>query len=185
MAIYAMSNRKQTLNHIIHGGIVVTDKPKSAIQTLKDKSSKWNDSLTHRLSYSDISKIRSMLSDEQRNYVRDMVKYLSTDMAEKGNEISRRLYDVELFKEENYYPARTAKNYMHRSSMETIGAKKIINSGFTNAIVEKAKNPLLLEEFDNVWASHVDEMASCRLKISTGFIIIIRATATSLVLSEL
>ena len=160
MAIYAMSNRKQTLNHIIHGGIVVTDKPKSAIQTLKDKSSMWNDSLTHRLSYSDISKIRSMLSDEQRNYVRDMVKYLSTDMAEKGNEISRRLYDVELFKEENYYPARTAKNYMHRSSMETIGAKKIINSGFTNAIVEKAKNPLLLEEFDNVWASHVDEMAS-------------------------
>ena len=160
MAIYAMSNRKQTLNHIIHGGIVVTDNPKSAIQTLKDKSSKWNDSLTHRLSYSDISKIRSMLSDEQRNYVRDMVKYLSTDMAEKGNEISRRLYDVELFKEENYYPARTAKNYMHRSSMETIGAKKIINSGFTNAIVEKAKNPLLLEEFDNVWASHVDEMAS-------------------------
>ena len=160
MAIYAMSNRKQTLNHIIHGGIVVTDKPKSAIQTLKDKSSKWNDSLTHRLSYSDISKIRSMLSDEQRNYVRDMVKYLSTDMAEKGNEISRRLYDVGLFKEENYYPARTAKNYMHRSSMETIGAKKIINSGFTNAIVEKAKNPLLLEEFDNVWASHVDEMAS-------------------------
>ena len=160
MAIYAMSNRKQTLNHIIHGGIVVTDKPKSAIQTLKDKSSKWNDSLTHRLSYSDISKIRSMLSDEQRNYVRDMVKYLSTDMAEKGNEISRRLYDVELFKEENYYPARTAKNYMHRSSMETIGAKKIINSGFTNAIVEKAKNPLLLEEFDNVWASHVDEMAN-------------------------
>lgn len=160
MAIYAMSNRKQTLNHIIHGGIVVTDKPKSAIQTLKDKSSKWNDSLTHRLSYSDISKIRSMLSDEQRNYVRAMVKYLSTDMAEKGNEISRRLYDVELFKEENYYPARTAKNYMHRSSMETIGAKKIINSGFTNAIIEKAKNPLLLEEFDNVWASHVDEMAS-------------------------
>ncbi len=160
MAIYAMSNRKQTLNHIIHGGIVVTDKPKSAIQTLKDKSSKWNDSLTHRLSYSDISKIRSMLSDEQRNYVRDMVKYLSTDMAEKGNEISRRLYDVELFKEENYYPARTAKNYMHRSSMETIGAKKIINSGFTNATIEKAKNPLLLEEFDNVWASHVDEMAS-------------------------
>ena len=160
MAIYAMSNRKQTLNHIIHGGIVVTDKPKSAIQMLKDKSSKWNDSLTHRLSYSDISKIRSMLSDEQRNYVRDMVKYLSTDMAEKGNEISRRLYDVELFKEENYYPARTAKNYMHRSSMETIGAKKIINSGFTNATIEKAKNPLLLEEFDNVWASHVDEMAS-------------------------
>ena len=160
MAIYAMSNRKQTLNHIIHGGIVVTDKPKSAIQTLKDKSSKLNDSLTHRLSYSDISKIRSMLSDEQRNYVRDMVKYLSTDMAEKGNEISRRQYDVELFKEENYDPARTAKNYMHRSSMETIGAKKIINSGFTNAIVEKAKNPLLLEEFDNVWASHVDEMAS-------------------------
>lgn len=160
MAIYAMSNRRQTLNHIIHGGIVVTDKPKSAIRTLKDKNSKWNDSLTHRLSYSDISKIRSMLSDEQRNYVRDMVKYLSTDMAEKGNEISRRLYDVELFKEENYYPARTAKNYMHRSSMETIGAKKIINSGFTNAIVEKAKNPLLLEEFDNVWASHVDEMAS-------------------------
>lgn len=160
MAIYAMSNRKQTLNHIIHGGIVVTDNPKSAIQTLKDKSSKWNDSLTHRLSYSDISKIRAMLSDEQRNYVRDMVKYLSTDMAEKGNEISRRLYDVELFKEENYYPARTAKNYMHRSSMETIGAKKIINSGFTNATIEKAKNPLLLEEFDNVWASHVDEMAS-------------------------
>lgn len=160
MAIYAMSNRRQTLNHIVHGGVVITDKPKSAIQTLKDKNYKWNDSLTHKLAFEDIAKIKSMLTEEQKSYVRDMVKYLSTDMAEKGNEISRQLYDVELFKEENYYPARTAKNYMHKSSVETIGAKKLINSGFTNATIEKAENPLLLEEFDNVWASHIDEMAS-------------------------
>lgn len=160
MAIYAMSNRRQTLNHIVHGGVVITDKPKSAIQTLKDKNYKWNDSLTHKLAFEDIAKIKNMLTEEQKSYVRDMVKYLSTDMAEKGNEISRQLYDVELFKEENYYPARTAKNYMHKSSTETIGAKKLINSGFTNATIEKAENPLLLEEFDNVWASHIDEMAS-------------------------
>lgn len=160
MAIYAMSNRRQTLNHIVHGGVVITDKPKSAIQTLKDKNYKWNDSLTHKLAFEDIAKIKSMLTEDQKSYVRDMVKYLSTDMAEKGNEISRQLYDVELFKEENYYPARTAKNYMHKSSVETIGAKKLINSGFTNATIEKAENPLLLEEFDNVWASHIDEMAS-------------------------
>lgn len=160
MAIYAMSNRRQTLNHIVHGGVVITDKPKSAIQTLKDKNYKWNDSLTHKLAFEDIAKIKSMLTEEQKSYVRDMVNYISTDMAEKGNEISRQLYDVELFKEENYYPARTAKNYMHKSSVETIGAKKLINSGFTNATIEKAENPLLLEEFDTVWASHIDEMAS-------------------------
>lgn len=140
MAIYAMSNRKQTLNHIIHGGIVVTDKPKSAIQTLKDKSSKWNDSLTHRLSYSDISKIRSMLSDEQRNYVRDMVKYLSTDMAEKGNEISRRLYDVELFKEENYYPARTAKTTCTEAVWKLLALKKSLIQVLLMRLLKKQKS---------------------------------------------
>ena len=159
MGIYAMSLREQTRNHLLKGGFQFTKAKPTAKEYIKNKGKKVLDSRQHHLTIFDISSISNMLTLEQREYVRDMIEYLSTEMAEKGNEVSRQLYDVELFKEPVYYPAHCAKDFMHKSSTDTIGSRKIINSGMTNATLENAKNPLVLEEFDDVWAGHVDEMA--------------------------
>lgn len=99
------------------------------------------------------------MSEEQTAYVRDMITYLSTVMGEKGNEISRQLYDIELFKEKMYYPAKVDRESTHQSAKEVRAEKQIKNAGFTNAAIEDAKQPLILMDFDEVWASHVDEMS--------------------------
>lgn len=150
MSLYAFSRREQAKNHILHGGIKFAD--------TKNKK-KSNEYSTHKLSKQDLQYLTNLLSEEQKAYVRDMVKYLSTDMAEKGNEVTRQLYDVELFKEENYFPMKVDNDSLKEKSSMIKGSKKIKNSGMTNATVEGAKQALILDGFDSIWATHIDDMA--------------------------
>jgi len=99
------------------------------------------------------------LTEKQKNYVKDMVHYLSAVMGEKGNEISKELYGIELFTEKMYYPAKVHKEAIHQSTKEVKADKKIKNAGFTNSALKNAKQPLVLVDFDDVWASHIDEMS--------------------------
>lgn len=150
MSLYAFSRREQAKNHILHGGIKFADTKN------KKKSNKYS---THKLSKQDLKYLTDLLTEEQKAYVRDMVNYLSTEMAEKGNEVTRQLYDVELFKEENYFPMKVDGDSLPEKSSIIKGSKKIKNSGMTNATVEGAEQALILNGFDSVWAGHVDEMA--------------------------
>ena len=150
MALYAFSRREQAKNHILHGGIKFAD--------TKNKK-KSNEYSTHKLSKQDLKYLTNLLTEEQKAYVRDMVNYLSTEMAEKGNEVTRQLYDVELFKEQNYFPMKVDGDSLPEKSSIIKGSKKIKNSGMTNATVEGAKQALILDGFDSVWATHIDDMA--------------------------
>ena len=150
MSLYAFSRREQAKNHILHGGIKFAD--------TKNKK-KSNEYSTHKLSKQDLQYLTNLLTEEQKAYVRDMVNYLSTEMAEKGNEVTRQLYDVELFKEQNYFPLQVDGDSLPEKSSMIKGSKKIKNSGMTNATVEGAKQALILDGFDSVWATHIDDMA--------------------------
>lgn len=150
MSLYAFSRREQAKNHILHGGIKFAD--------TKNKK-KSNEYSTHKLSKQDLQYLTNLLTEEQKAYVRDMVNYLSTEMAEKGNEVTRQLYDVELFKEQNYFPMKVDGDSLPEKSSMIKGSKKIKNSGMTNATVEGAKQALILDGFDSVWATHIDDMA--------------------------
>ena len=150
MSLYAFSRRKQAKNHILHGGIKFAD--------TKNKK-KSNEYSTHKLSKQDLKYLTNLLTEEQKAYVRDMVNYLSTEMAEKGNEVTRQLYDVELFKEQNYFPMKVDGDSLPEKSSMIKGSKKIKNSGMTNATVEGAEQALILNGFDSVWATHIDDMA--------------------------
>ena len=150
MSLYAFSRREQAKNHILHGGIKFAD--------TKNKK-KSNEYLTHKLSKQDLQYLTNLLTEEQKAYVRDMVNYLSTEMAEKGNEVTRQLYDVELFKEQNYFPMKVDGDSLPEKSSMIKGSKKIKNSGMTNATVEGAEQALILDGFDSVWATHIDDMA--------------------------
>lgn len=150
MALYAFSRREQAKNHILHGGIKFAD--------TKNKK-KSNEYSTHKLSKQDLQYLTNLLTEEQKAYVRDMVNYLSTEMAEKGNEVTRQLYDVELFKEQNYFPMKVDGDSLPEKSSMIKGSKKIKNSGMTNATVEGAEQALVLNGFDSVWATHIDDMA--------------------------
>lgn len=156
LAVYANSLGEHTKNHLYGGGFRYQ---KSEQKGLKKLRKLVNDNENHRLSESDVELIVSSLDENQKAYVRDMMNYLSTVMGQKGNEVSKELYGIEMFKEKMYYPAKVLKESTHQSTKEVRAEKQLKNAGFTNSSVKNAKQPLVLMDFDSVWASHIDEMS--------------------------
>lgn len=156
LGIYANSLGEHTKNHLLGGGFKFqSDKQKGVKKYLAHK----NDNIAHRLSEEDVSEIISSLTGEQKSYVKDMIEFLSVTMGAKGNEISRTLYDINLFTEKMYYPAKVDSESRHQSTKEVRAEKQIKNAGFTNSAIKNAKQPLILMDFDDVWAQHIDEMS--------------------------
>lgn len=156
LAVYANSIGEHTKNHLLGGGFVYQKVKSKGIQNLKKKR---NDSSNHRLAESDVEKIVSSLDENQKAYIRDMISYLSDVMGAKGNEVTKVLYGIELFREKMYYPAKIDKKSRHNSSKEFKAEQKIKNTGFTNSVIKDASQPVELINFDDVWAAHVDEMS--------------------------
>lgn len=156
LAIYANSLGEHTKNHLLGGGFKYQSKKPHGLEKLKKQK---NDNQAHKLSEEDVITIVDTLTDEQTSYVKEMIEYMSTKMARKGNDVSKELYDVELFKEATYYPAKVDRESIVVSSKEVRPEKQIKNAGFTNAAVVNAKQPVILMNFDDVWATHIDEMA--------------------------
>jgi hypothetical protein len=68
------------------------------------------------------------------------------------------MYDIKLYKEQNYFPLKTAR-YFREFDPEKNGTPKIKNSGFSKNTVPQAGNPIILSNFMDVWANHVNDMS--------------------------
>ena len=161
MSLYAYSKREQALPHLAEGGFVFDRN----IETYKEKDGKKsvlkyrvNTASAYRVSAEEVEGIVSNLSTEQRGFVDEMQDYLSTAMGAKGNEVSMAMYDIKLFKEKHYFPLKSAKQYLYEQN-EVAGEVRIKNSGFSKGTVKNANNPVILDNFMDVWASHVNDMS--------------------------
>ena len=163
MALYAYAKRNQAHEHLLKGGFVFGKNTEVVVtkngikRTMLNKSAK-----AHNISDEIMSDIVSKLSDEQKGFVDEMQDYLSTTMGAKGNEVSLRLYGVKLFMEKFYFPLRSAGQFKEKAKeadqKQQQGQISIANSGFTHSTKPKASNPVVLDGFTDVWASHVNEM---------------------------
>lgn len=156
LGIYANSLGEHTKNHLLGGGFTYQPPDTKGIKKYLPHK---NDNSAHRLSEENVSEIISSLTDEQKSYVKDMIEFLSETMGAKENEISRTLYDIDLFTEKMYYPAKVDSKSRHQSTKEVRTEKQIKNAGFTNSAIQDAKQPIILYDFDTVWAQHIDEMS--------------------------
>lgn len=159
MSLYAYSKRKQADKHLELGGFVFD----SNIEITEKKNGipvKYtvNTATAHNISREILSDIIGKLTAEQKAFVDEMQRYLSSTMGEKGNEVSLSMYGVKLFKEENYFPLKSAKQFMFEQN-ETAGEVKIKNSGFSKETTVNASNPIVLSDFMDVWANHVNDMS--------------------------
>jgi RNA binding exosome subunit len=159
LSLYAYSKRDQAGDHLKLGGFVFD----SNIETYKEKGSKIlkykvNTADAHQITPEILASITGTLSKEQTAFVDEMQDYLSTVMGAKGNEVTMKMYGVKLFKEKFYFPLKSAKQFMFEQN-EVSGEVKIKNSGFTNKVVAKANNPVILSNFMEVWAGHVNDMS--------------------------
>lgn len=157
MSLYAYSKREQAGLHLQQGGFVFEDS--EIVEKVNGIPVKYDVNIAdaYNISPETLSEIIGKLTNEQIAFANDMQKYLE-DMGAKGNEITRQMYDIDLFKEKNYFPLKSAKQFMFEQN-EVAGEVKIKNSGFTKSTVPNANNPIILKGFMDVWSEHVSDMA--------------------------
>lgn len=159
MSIYAYSKREQALEHMTNGGFVFNSKEYFKTDKKGKKSVRTEGGIPYRINEFDFVKIKQMMTDEQIKYVDDMQDYLSSVMGAKGNEVSRILYGIDLFKEKYYFPLMSSQDFVAETN-KPAGEVSLKNTGMAKATVPHAKNPIVLQSFEDVWANHVGKMST-------------------------
>ena len=161
MSLYAYSFREQAEEHLSVGGFVFAPDAK-AIEKFKGSKALYethlNDQTTHRMRKQDIDKMSELLTEEQRAYAKTVQKYL-TSLGAKGNEVSRKLYGIDLFKETAYFPIKSSHDYIETQTGKS-GDPNIKSRGTFKETVPRAGNPIVLEDFMEVVGNHVNTMAT-------------------------
>lgn len=161
MSLYAYAKRAQAVSHLEGGGFVLD--PKATTKEGKTLAGialerRLNDSNRYVLDETLMGDIASTLTAEQKAYVDEMQTYL-TQLGKKGNEVSRKLYGMDIFNEEFYFPIKVKSEYLASQTGKT-GDPNIKNRGMTKEVVPEAEDPLVLQGFDEVMADHINSMAT-------------------------
>ena len=168
MSIYALDKREAThrtvggknIKHLQGGGISF---PEAAKITVKEANGKTRTEYRlatsggMRLTEGDIKTIGGLLTQEQRAYADDVVKYLSTTIADRGNAVSRELYGINIFNESYYFPITVDDTFLKKNITGQI-QKLIRNAGMTNALTQDASKPVYVMDFDSIVAQHLLQM---------------------------
>jgi hypothetical protein len=156
MSIYAYSKRDQAIQHMEDGGFIFADKEfKSEGKTLKRIHNQYD---AIRIGQADVEIIKSAIGKDMVDFVDKAQAYLTDVMAAKGNEASRLLYGIDLFKEKVYFPLTSSKEFMQQQN-QPASESSLKNSGMTKETVPQANNPIVLDNFMDVWSSHVNKMS--------------------------
>jgi hypothetical protein len=119
---------------------------------------------THRLNAADVANISNMLTAEQRAYADEMVQYLSEDMAELGNEASMELFGIRKYNEKYYFPFKVSSGQRHQrsdaGSTSTTSDARVKHSSFTHALTRGANTTLVMGNFTDIIADHINQMAT-------------------------
>ena len=162
MSLYAYYQREKSHKHIMEGGIVFED----SIITEKNK---WGIPIKYEVTTKDafnlseetFKGICEYLEKEHKDvvaFVKEMQAYLSDTMGAKGNEVSMELLGVKLFKEKFYLPIKSSQYYMNFKAEEA-GEVKLKSPAFSKETVPHANNPIVLHNFTDLWAEHINDMS--------------------------
>ena len=157
MSIYAYSKREQALPHMQKGGFMFNDKEtfkreKGILKMVRTSEE------AYRIDINVLQKVIGQLTEEQRAYVDEMQAYLTKVMGEKGNEVSRAMWGIDLFKEKVYFPLKSSRDFLFEANTPA-QETALKNSGMTKETIPNASNPIILSNFDSVWADHVNKMS--------------------------
>ena len=159
LSLYAYAKREQAKSHLRGGGFVLEARATEITEKNKIRIEKaLNSSERYTMTDEDLGKLEGLLTAEQKKFAETMQDYL-TSLGEKGNEVSRALYGIDLFNEEHYFPIKVKSEYLESQTGKT-GDPKIKNRGYTKETVPDANNPLVLQDFMSVVSGHVNDMAT-------------------------
>lgn len=164
MSLYAIWKREHADEllpsyHLENGGFVL-----EGYQTKgKNKFTVTFQTTPNKLTAEDFEQISAYLTAEQKAYADAVVEFMSTRMAEYGNETSMELYGIKKYKESYYFPMKSAGDQMHQKSTTGGGQvtddNRVKHRSFTKARVKSAANTLVIGKFSKVAADHMVQMA--------------------------
>ncbi len=168
LSVYATLKREQNsgnaTSHVFDGGIVVEDelldrvKKKNDGGKTKETFDKYIRSEAQHLTENDIGEILSVLTDGQKAYADGIVSLLSNEVGAWGNETSMEMYGYKKFTEEYYFPVTSDKSYLY-TRFGISDDTRLKHAGFTNKVVKGANNPIVISDFTDVAARHINQMA--------------------------
>lgn len=156
MSIYAYSKRDQAVPHMTTGGFFFNDrstfrKKGGIVKIIKSTEEGY------KVDVDVLAEIKKSMPKECIAYVDEMQDYL-TKMGEKGNEVSRVIWGIDIFKEKVYFPLKSETDFVFQANQPTQEVS-LKNDGMTKETKPNANNPIVLEDFDDIWASHVNRMS--------------------------
>lgn len=158
LCIWATDKRERgsdiPTNHLALGGVIFDEKA---------AKSNFNGEVTETtgspLSRETLTQINDWLTDEQKRYADAMVAFVSNDMARLGNETSMELHGYKKFREGGYYfPFRTPSDFIRKEAGRSIDVAMYKNEGFTKPLQKGASTPVLITDFSDAIANHVERM---------------------------
>lgn len=178
LSIYATAKRERNggnnTTHVFDGGIVVEDelrrglkdkistalaqRSEKGVKAFSDAFSEQIRSEARHLTVNDLAQITAALTDEQKAYADSVVGLLSTTVGGWGNETSMEMYGYKKFTEDYYFPVMSDKSYLY-TRFGISDDTRLKHAGFTNKVVRGANNPIIITDFTNVAAGHINQMA--------------------------
>lgn len=172
MAIYATYRRTQGKQHLLGGGVTLHNK--KAFRIGRDEitgkirvelaESTQKNAYTH--TEDEVQKLTSELTKEQKEFAVEMDEFLSTVVADWGNEVTMAMYGFRNFTEENYFPIKVDRGFAKTlTAVDSEGKKHmherdLTRPSFAKPTVDDASGAIEIGNFFDVWAQHVHEMAT-------------------------
>lgn len=160
--VYATAKREATnelaqTHHLDEGGIVF-----EGGEVVGADGKKRKRTTPMRLSAKDVQAITSTLTEEQKGYADAVVQHLSTTVGERGNEVSLRMYGFRKYREQYYFPYKTASDQRHQTSVSNAVSAtndaRLKHQSFSNPLKKGANTPLVLGDFTAMATGHMNAM---------------------------
>jgi len=148
-----LTNKMQDAAHLRIGGFVYA-------KTDANGKLKVDRAHPHAIGQADMNRIMEYMGEKAVQFVDETVRYLSEDMAALGNETSMERYGYEKFGESYYFPYKVDSDYtetnLNKSKDET--PSSLFSWGASKKTTERANKPVVLGDYLETWANHVNEM---------------------------
>ena len=161
MSLYELNKREQARGHIYGVGLVASDEELSRKAKKEDKGGKNRDEFVNKrvsVTYNDIVKITSTLTDEQRAAANKLQKIMSNMGSAWGNEASLKMYNFRKFNEADYFPITVLNTWLDEKA-GVAQPQRLRTLGMTKKLTPNANNPLVVDDIFSVTIDHMNKMS--------------------------
>ena len=162
MELYAIWQREHTSNpemsqHLNKGGVYFQEEEKQTGKLRHEQSQQR----AIRVTDEEIQAMYDSMTPQQKQLIDGVVKYLSNDMSDLGNEASMRMYGIKKYKETYYFPMKVwdgVKSARSDKGITGTDENRAAHKSWSKRRQHMAQNALVIGDFMTDAVNHIVEM---------------------------